>query len=50
VQDALRSIPGVHCAHVDFDAATATVYCTPECDRQALIDAVELRGYGCAVP
>ena len=45
VQGALRSIPGVRCAHVDLDAALATVYCTPGCDRAALIDALELRGY-----
>jgi len=45
VQGALRSIPGVSCAHVDFDARTATAYCREGCDREALLAALRLRGY-----
>jgi copper chaperone CopZ len=36
----------VESVRVDFDEKTATVTCTGSCDRQALIAALEQRGYG----
>ncbi len=45
VQGALRSVPGVDCAHVDFQTRLATVYCESDCDREALIAALQKQGY-----
>ena len=50
VQCALRTVRGVDCAHVDFDAHTVTVVCEPGCDRAALIEVLERRGYGATIP
>jgi copper chaperone CopZ len=45
VQGALSRVPGVECAHVDFEAKMATVVCDPDTDRGALIEALQQRGY-----
>ena len=49
VQVALRTVPGVDCAHVDFDAHTVTVVCEPGCDHDALLEVLTRRGYGATI-
>jgi hypothetical protein len=46
VQVALRYVPGVACAHADFEAETATAWCVEEVAPEDLIQALELRGWG----
>lgn len=45
VQGALSRVPGVTCAHVDFQTRIATVYCRSDCDREALVRAIRVPGY-----
>jgi len=39
----------VECAHVDFESRTATVGCRGDCDRQALLAALQKKGYGAVI-
>jgi copper chaperone CopZ len=45
VQSALRSVPGVESAKVDFDAKTATVTCKGSCDSKAMVAALQKAGF-----
>ena len=49
MQSALRSVPGVESAKVDFDAKTATVTCKGDCDPNAMVAALKKAGFGGSV-
>lgn len=45
MQFALRHVPGVACAHGDWQTDTATVGMRPGTDREALLTELRKRGY-----
>jgi copper chaperone CopZ len=49
VQAALRTVPGVESAKVDFENKTATVTCNGNCDSAAMVAALKKAGYGASV-
>jgi len=49
VEDALRSVPGVHAVAVDLGSATARVTHAPGVDVDAMITAIDEAGYEAGV-
>lgn len=46
VQAALAGVEGVEDVQVDYEHATVTVTCQPDCDVDALVAALEASGFG----